>query len=134
MYAIEIRDHVMIAHSLAGEAFGPAQRMHGATFVVDAAFMARTLNAHGIVVDIGLATNALHKVLGEINYRNLDEHPDFTDRLSTTERLARWVFDKLAQAIAAGELGDTGNITRLRITLHESHVARGSYEEDLGVA
>lgn len=134
MYAVEIRDHVMIAHSLAGEVFGPAQRMHGATFVVDAAFMARDLSPYGIVVDIGLATTALGKALAEINYSNLDEHPDFTDRLSTTERLARWIHDRLARAITAGELGDAGNVTRLRVTLNESHVARGWYEEDLAIA
>lgn len=134
MYSLEIRDHVMIAHSLPGEVFGPAQQLHGATYVVDAAFMRQALDAHDIVVDIGLASQTLGKVLAEINYRNLDEHPDFRDRRSTTEALARWIFSKLAEAIADGTLGAAGQgLERLKVTLHESHVARASFEAELGL-
>ncbi len=129
MYALEVRDHIMIAHSLAGEAFGPAQKTHGATFVVDAAFYRPTLDENDIVVDIGLASEALKGILAEINYQNLDEHPDFTDRRSTTEKLAKWIFDKLVAAIKAGRLGPSASgIEKIRVLLNESHVARGWYE------
>lgn len=132
MFALEVRDHIMIAHSLRGEAFGPAQNTHGATFVVDAAFFAPTLGPNGIVVDIGLASEALKTTLAYLNYKNLDELPEFADRRSTTEVLAKWIFDKLAAELAADGLGeDARNVTRLRITLNESHVARGWYEADL---
>ncbi|MAJ64959.1 MAG: hypothetical protein CL558_10240 [Alphaproteobacteria bacterium] len=129
MYALEVRDHIMIAHSLAGEAFGPAQKTHGATFVVDAAFFRPELDENDIVVDIGLASDTLKAILGELNYKNLDEHPDFTDRRSTTEKLAKWIFDKLVAAIHDGKLGPSATgIEKIRVLLNESHVARGWYE------
>ena len=131
MFAVEVRDHIMIAHSLPGEVFGPAQGLHGATFVVDAAFFAEELDAHGIVVDIGLATEALGEALAPLRYRNLDAAPEFAGRLTTTEALARHIFEALAGAARAGGLGDGGRLRRLRVTLHESHVARGWYEADL---
>ncbi len=132
MFALEVRDHIMIAHSLRGEAFGPAQNVHGATFVVDAAFFAPSLGPNGIVIDIGLASDALKAVLAPINYQNLDALPEFADRRSTTEALAKWIFDKLAAELAAGTLGeDARTVTRLRVTLNESHLARGWYEADL---
>ncbi|MEM6761439.1 MAG: 6-carboxytetrahydropterin synthase [Pseudomonadota bacterium] len=135
MFALEVRDHIMIAHSLRGEAFGPAQNMHGATFVVDAAFFSAGLGPNGIVADIGLASEALKAVLGPINYKNLDELPQFSDRRSTTEVLAKYIFDKLADAHADGKLGEDGaGITRIRVTLNESHVARAWYEADIARA
>ena len=133
MYTVEIRDHVMIAHSIPGEVFGPAQKLHGATYVVDVAFMRPELDVHDIVVDIGLAGDVVKKTLAALNFSNLDAHPDFTGRRSTTEAVARWVFDRIAAALARGDLGaEAKGITRLRITLHESHVARASYEAALG--
>jgi 6-pyruvoyl-tetrahydropterin synthase len=131
MFAVEVRDHVMIAHSLPGEVFGPAQRLHGATFVVDAAFFAEEIDEHGIVVDIGLATEALGEALAPLRYRNLDEVAEFTGRATTTEVLSRHVFEVLAAAVRAGRLGDGGRIRRLRVTLHESHVARGWFEAEI---
>lgn len=132
MYALEVRDHVMIAHSLPGEAFGPAQGMHGATFVIDVAFFRETLTENDIVVDIGLAAKALSAVLAEVNYRNLDDLDLFGGKRSTTEVLARFVFDRMADAIGAGTLGaDAAGITRMRVTLNESHVARAWFEADL---
>ena len=131
MFAVEVRDHIMIAHSLPGEVFGPAQGLHGATFVVDAAFFAEELDTHGIVVDIGLATEALGEALAPLRYRNLDAVPEFAGRHTTTEALARHIFEALAGAARAGGLGDGGRLRRLRVTLHESHVARGWYEADL---
>jgi 6-pyruvoyl-tetrahydropterin synthase len=129
MYAVEIRDHVMIAHSLPGEAFGPAQKLHGATYVVDVAFVREQLDSNDIVVDIGLATDVVKQVLAEINFANLDVHPAFSGRRSTTEAVARWVFDRVAEAIRGGRLGaEAAGIARLKVTLHESHVARASYE------
>jgi 6-pyruvoyl-tetrahydropterin synthase len=130
MFAVEVRDHVMIAHSLPGEVFGPAQGLHGATFVVDAAFFAEDLDGNGIVVDIGLATEALGEALAPLRYRNLDEV--FPGRSTTTEFVSRYIFDALAAAARDGRLGDGGRLRRLRVTLHESHVARGWYEADLG--
>jgi 6-pyruvoyl-tetrahydropterin synthase len=132
MFAVEVRDHIMIAHSLPAEVFGPAQRMHGATFVVDAAFLAEELDAHGIVVDIGLATESLGAALAPLRYRNLDEIPAFAGRFTTTEVLCRHVWDVLAAAARDGRLGDGGRLRRIRVTLHESHAARGWYEADLG--
>ncbi len=129
MFAVEVRDHIMIAHSLPGEVFGPAQAMHGATFIVDAAFFSEDLDANGLVVDIGLATEALGEALAPLRYRNLDEV--FAGRLTTTEFLSRHIFDTLAAAAQAGRLGDGGRLRRMRVTLHESHVARGWYEADL---
>ena len=132
MFAVEVRDHIMIAHSLPAPVFGPAQGLHGATFVVDAAFFAEELDANGIVVDIGLATEALGEALAPLRYRNLDEVPEFAGRFTTTEVLCRHVFEALAGGgRAAGRLGDGGRLRRLRVTLHESHVARGWYEAEL---
>lgn len=132
MFSLEVRDHVMIAHSLAGEAFGPAQQLHGATYVIDLAFMRPALDENDIVVDIGLASDALKRVIAPINYRNLDELDDFRNRRSTTEVLAKWVYDRMAEEIAAGRLGAAAKgIARLRVTLHESHVARAAFEADL---
>jgi len=131
MFAVEVRDHVMIAHSLPSPVFGPAQGMHGATFVVDAAFFTADIDAHGLVVDIGLATEALTAALAPLRYRNLDEVPEFAGKFTTTEFLCRFVFDALAAAARGGGLGDGGRLRRIRITLHESHVARAWYEADL---
>jgi 6-pyruvoyl-tetrahydropterin synthase len=128
MYAVEVRDHIMIAHSLPAPVFGPAQGMHGATFVVDATFFAEELGEHGIVVDIGIATDLLSEALAPLRYKNLDAEPAFAGRLTTTEVLARHVFDSLAAAARAGRLDDGGRIGRIRVTLHESHVARAWYE------
>jgi 6-pyruvoyl-tetrahydropterin synthase len=132
MYALEVRDHVMIGHSLPGEAFGPAQGMHGATFVIDATFSRETLTENDIVVDIGLASEALKQILATINYKNLDDLDLFNGQRSTTEVLAKWVFDELAAAIAKGRLGDDARgIARIRVLLNESHVARAWYEAPL---
>ena len=131
MFAVEVRDHIMIGHSLPAPVFGPAQRMHGATFVVDAAFFAEELDANGIVVDIGRATEALTEALAPLRYRNLDELLAFSGRFSTTEVLCRHVFDALAAAVRAGRLGGGSRPGRLRVTLHESHVARAWFEADL---
>ena len=130
MYAVQVRDHIMIAHSLAGEVFGPAQKLHGATYVVDATFYRSALGPERIVVDIGRATDALKAALGEINYGNLDEL--MPGELTTTEWLARWVFDKLAAAAYAGEFGPGGDqVERIRVTLNESHTALAWYEAAL---
>jgi 6-pyruvoyl-tetrahydropterin synthase len=135
MYSVEVRDHVMIAHSIKGEVFGPAQQLHGATYVIDVRFMRRDLDDNDIVVDIGLATDTVKHILSAINYRNLDEHPDFAGRRSTTEAVARWVFEKMVGAIGAGKLGPSASgLARLKITLHESHAASASYEADLAKA
>lgn len=132
MYSVEVRDHVMIAHSIKGDVFGPAQQLHGATYVIDVCFMRHDLDENDIVVDIGLATETVKQTLAAINYRNLDEHPDFVGRRSTTEAVARWVFDKIVSAIGAGKLGPSASgLARLRITLHESHAASAAYEADL---
>ena len=129
MYTVRVRDHFMIAHSFRGEVFGPAQRLHGATFVVDVEFRSTSLDDNGIVVDIGLATETLKKILGGLNFRNLDDEPAFKGRNTTTEVLARTVFDRLAAAIGGGELGAGGRaVESLRVTLNESHVASASYE------
>ena len=132
MFSVTVRDHVMIAHSFRGEVFGPAQRLHGATFVVDATFRRPDLDADGIVVDIGLATAQLHDVLGELNYRNLDDEPDFAGTNTTTEVLARVIADRLADRVHAGELGDSARaLDSIAVTLHESHVAWAGYERPL---
>lgn len=132
MFALEVRDHIMIAHSLRGEAFGPAQNLHGATFVVDAAFFSPALGPNGIVADIGLAAEALKAALAPINYKNLDDLPQFSDRRSTTEVLCKYIFDKLRDAQRGGALGEDGaGINKIRVTLNESHVARAYYEADL---
>ncbi len=129
MFGVEVRDHIMIAHSLPGEVFGPAQKMHGATFVVDVAFFREALDPDNIVVDMGRATDVLKAILGPINYANLDEHGPFKGHVTTTEFLSRHIFDAMAAAIKAGDLGPhAGGLTRLRVTLNESHVARAWYE------
>ena len=124
MFSVTVRDHMMIAHSFRGEAFGPAQRLHGATFVVDATFRRASLHADGVVVDIGRAATALRAVLGELTYRNLDEEPGFAGMNTTTEVLAKVVADRLADA-------DLGDLDAVVVTLHESHVAWASYERPL---
>jgi 6-pyruvoyl-tetrahydropterin synthase len=129
MYSVNVRDHFMIAHSFHGEVFGPAQRMHGATYVVDLELRRPELDADGIVVDIGRATQVLHAVLGELNFRNLDEESVFQGRNTSTEFLARVVFDRVAARIAAGELGSNASgLSHLKVSLHESHVAWAAYE------
>lgn len=129
MFAIEVRDHMMIAHSLPGEVFGPAQGLHGATFTVDAALFTEELDANGLVVDIGLATQLVKDVLEPLNYQNLDQLPQFEGAVTTSEYVAKYVFDRMAEAIAAGRLGDADQrLAKLRITLHESHVAKAWYE------
>jgi 6-pyruvoyltetrahydropterin/6-carboxytetrahydropterin synthase len=129
MYTVMVREHVMIAHSFQGAVFGPAQRLHGATYVVDVEFRRPDVDADGIVVDIGRAGETLKRILGEINFRNLDEVPAFQGRNTTTEFLARWVFGQVTAAIAAGDLGPGGrDLQALRVTLHESHVASASFE------
>jgi len=132
MYSVTVRDHVMIAHSFRGEVFGPAQRLHGATYVVDATFSGTDLDADGIVVDIGRATEELHAALADLNYRNLDDEPALDGRNTTTEMLARLVADRLADRIAAGGLGSAArSLAGIKVTLHESHVAWASYERSL---
>ena len=129
MYSVTVRDHVMIAHSLTGQVFGPAQRLHGATYVVDVELKRPDLDADGIVADIGRAADALRRVLADLNYRNLDELPAFAGRNTTTEFLARVVFDGLIAAIGRGDLGPgAGGIEQIRVTLHESHIASASFE------
>ena len=132
MFSVTIRDHLMIAHSLKGEVFGPAQRLHGATYVVDATFRRATLDADGIVVDIGRAAEALSAVVAELGYRNLDDEVDFEGMNTTTEALARVVADRLADHARAGALGeDARELDGLVVTLRESHVAWASYERPL---
>jgi 6-pyruvoyl-tetrahydropterin synthase len=132
VFSVTVRDSMMIAHSFRGAVFGPAQALHGATYVVDATFRRAALDADGIVVDIGRAAAALGEVLGELTYRNLDEEPAFAGRNTTTEVLAQAVADRLADRIAAGALGDGGrDLDGLTVTLHESHVAWASYERAL---
>ena len=132
MYSVTVRDHVMIAHSFRGEVFGPAQRLHGATYVVDVEMRRPALDGDGLVVDIGLASAALRAVLGELNYRNLDDDPAFRGQNTTTEFLARVVFDRLVARIRAGALGaGAAGLSALRVTLHESHVAAAGYEGGL---
>ena len=132
MFAVEVRDHIMIAHSLPREVFGPAQKMHGATFVVDAAFFTEDVDENGLGVDIGLATQVLANVLKPLNYQNLDEMEVFAGRVTTTEVLAKHIFDALKAGVAGGDLGPGGSrIKRVRVSLHESHVARAWYEADL---
>jgi 6-pyruvoyl-tetrahydropterin synthase len=132
VFSVTVRDHMMIAHSLRGEVFGPAQRLHGATYVVDATFRRATLDADGIVVDVGRAAEALRAVVAELGYRNLDDEADFTGMNTTTEALARVVADRLAESARAGALGDGAReLDGLVVTLHESHVAWASYERPL---
>ncbi|GHC69119.1 6-pyruvoyl trahydropterin synthase family protein [Limoniibacter endophyticus] len=133
MFAVEVRDHMMIAHSLPRPSFGPAQGMHGATFLVDAAFFTRELDEDGLAVDIGLATAILARALKPLNYKNLDEVDIFKGKVTTTEFLAKHIFDTLAQNVRDGELGhgSSSRVARIRVTLHESHIARGWYEAEL---
>ena len=132
MYSLNVRDHFMIAHSFRGDTFGPAQNLHGATYVVDVTFRRPELDADGVVVDIGRASEQLRAVLGELNYRNLDEDPAFAGKNTTTEVLAREIFDRLVRAVYAGKLGDTARgVAAIRVRLRESHVAWGSYEGQL---
>jgi 6-pyruvoyl-tetrahydropterin synthase len=132
VFSITVRDHVMVAHSFTGEVFGPAQRLHGATFVVDAAFRRRDLDADNIVVDIGLATQALGAVLAALNYRNLDDEPAFAGTNTSTEFLAKVIADRLADAVHGGALGEGARgLAGITVTLHESHIAWASYERDL---
>ena len=131
MFGVTVRDHMMVAHSFRGEVFGPAQRLHGATFVVDATFRGEALDDDGVLVDIGRAAEALRAVVGHLSYRNLDDEPAFAGRNTTTEVLARHVADQLAERIAAGELGPASQVSGIAVTLHESHVAWASYERAL---
>ncbi len=133
MFAVEVRDHVMIAHSFQGAVFGPAQKLHGATFVIDAAFFTKELDPAGLVVDIGRATVILRETLEPLNYRNLDELPAFKGKNTTTEFLAKHLFDRLAERVAKGELGRPAkDVASLRVTIPESHVARAWYEGPIG--
>jgi 6-pyruvoyltetrahydropterin/6-carboxytetrahydropterin synthase len=128
MYTVSVRDHFMIAHSFQGEAFGPAQRLHGATYVVDLEFQRAALDVNGMVVDIGLATEVLRAILAALNYRNLDEEPAFSGRNTTTEFLAHEIYQRVVSAIGRGELGaGASGVERVRVTLHESHVASASF-------
>jgi 6-pyruvoyl-tetrahydropterin synthase len=132
VFSVTVRDHMMIAHSLRGDVFGPAQRLHGATYVVDATFRRAEVDADGIVVDIGRATDALHAILGDLSYRNLDDEPDFAGTNTTTELLAKVVADRLADRAKAGDLGEGAReVDGLMVTLRESHVAWASYERAL---
>jgi 6-pyruvoyl-tetrahydropterin synthase len=133
MFAVEVRDRIMIAHSLPSPFFGPAQNLHGATFVVDAAFFRETLTKENVVVDIGAAQDVLRKILRPLAYRNLDEVTEFAGTLTTTEYLCKYIFDKIAAAAASGELGEGGkSLTKIRVTLHETDLARAFYEGRAG--
>ena len=132
MFSVTVRDHMMIAHSFRGEVFGPAQRLHGATFVVDVTFRGPELDGDDILVDIGLATQHVHEVVGALSYRNLDDEPAFEGVNTSTEVLARTVADRVAERVRVGDLGGARDrVTALVVTLHESHVAWASYECDL---
>ncbi len=132
MFSITVRDHLMVAHSFTGAVFGPAQRLHGATFVVDATFRRPDLDADNIVVDIGLATQELHAVLADLNYRNLDDLPEFAGTNTSTEFLAKVIADRLAANVEAGRLGaGAAGLTSIEVVLHESHVASAGYRRDL---
>jgi 6-pyruvoyl-tetrahydropterin synthase len=132
VFSVTVRDHIMVAHSFTGEVFGPAQRLHGATFVVDATFRRPQLDADNIVVDIGLAGAELHAICGELSYRNLDDEPDFAGVNTSTEFLAKVIADRLAGRIAAGALGEGArDLSGIAVTLHESHVASAGYERQL---
>ena len=132
MFYVEVRDHIMIAHSFKGEMFGPAQKLHGATFVVDAAFYTKDLDAAGLVVDIGLAVKVLNETLKPLNYCNLDDLPEFKGQNTTTEFLCKALFDRLAVRAKAGDLGRPGReIAAIRVLIGESHTARAAYEGPL---
>ncbi|MFE4468735.1 6-pyruvoyl tetrahydropterin synthase family protein [Leifsonia sp. NPDC056824] len=130
-FTVTVRDHLMVAHSFTGAAFGPAQRLHGATFIVDATFGADELDADGVVVDIGRASAALAEITGSLTYRNLDDEPAFAGMNTTTEVLCRAIADRLADAAAAGSLGRATGLTSIAVTLHESHIAWASYSRPL---
>jgi 6-pyruvoyl-tetrahydropterin synthase len=131
-FSVTVRDHMMIAHSFTGEAFGPAQRLHGATFVVDATFAATKLGPDDVVVDIGLAASALHRITESLTYRNLDEAPEFVGLNTTTERLCEFIANRLAEHAGEGQLGPTGRaLGAITVTLHESHIAWATYERAL---
>ena len=132
MHAVEVRDRIMIAHSFRGEIFGPAQALHGATFVIDAAFLSEALDPNGVVIDIGRAHEVLRGIVKDINYRNLDDLPEFKGHNTTTEFLTKYVFDRLAAAARAGGLGRDGReLNAIKVTISESHVARAWYEGSL---
>ena len=130
MFSVTVRDRFMVAHSFSGEVFGPAQALHGATFVADATFQSEELDVNGIVVDIGLAAEQLHEITSALSYRNLDEVPAFAGMNTTTEVLARWVADQLAERLQAGRLG-TSTVSGILVTLKESHIAWASYERSV---
>ena len=132
MYSVTVREHMMIAHSFRGEVFGPAQQLHGATYVVDATFRRDALDADNVVVDIGQAADALRAVVGQLSYRNLDDDPELAGVNTTTEALAALIADRLADRVHAGDLGNTGQgLAEIAVTLHESHIAWASYERPL---
>ena len=132
MFSVTVRDHMMVAHSFRGDVFGPAQRLHGATFVVDATFRRPTLDADGVVVDIALAAQELNAVLGQLNLRNLDEDPSLQGMNTTTEALAQVIADRLVDRVHTGALGEGARtLTGITVTLHESHIAWASYERPL---
>jgi 6-pyruvoyl-tetrahydropterin synthase len=129
MFTVCVRDHVMIAHSFRGELFGPAQRLHGATYVVDVEFRRRELDPNGVVVDIGRASDALRAILAGLNFKNLDDEAEFAGKNTTTEFLSKALFDRMAHRVVAGELGPgSEGLVSMKVTLHESHVAWASYE------
>jgi len=131
-FTLTVRDHMMIAHSFSGEAFGPAQRLHGATFIVDASFRASELDVDGVVIDIGRAAEALSQITGSLTYRNLDDEPEFAGMNTTTERLCQVIAERLAQRVADGRLGSAGShLSSIEVALHESHIAWASYERKL---
>ncbi|WP_211195821.1 6-carboxytetrahydropterin synthase [Agromyces sp. H66] len=131
-FTVTVRDHMMVAHSFSGETFGPAQRLHGATFVVDASFRAGELDTDGVVIDIGLASEALAEITGSLTYRNLDDEPEFAGMNTTTERMCQVIADRLAERAADGRLGSAGaRLSSIEVTLHESHIAWASYERSL---
>ena len=130
-FTVTVRDHMMIAHSFTGETFGPAQRLHGATFVVDATFGTDELDADGVVVDIGRAAAALAEITGALTYRNLDDEAEFAGTNTTTELLCRVIADRLAERVSAGSLGRNQSLTSIAVTLHESHIAWASYSRSL---
>ena len=135
MYGVSVRDHMMIAHSFQGETFGPAQRLHGATYVVDVAFFRPELDADGVVVDIGKASDTVKAILGRLNLQNLDDVPEFKGRNTTTEFLAREIFDRTSDAMRRADLGPgAAGVSLVRVTLHESHVAWASFEGSPGAA
>lgn len=131
MFTLEVQDHIMIAHSLPAEVFGPAQGMHGATFTVQAAFFTQDLDQHGLVVDIGLAMEVLAEVLAPLRYQNLDELPEFKGKFTTTEFLCQHIFEGVKHKLSQGRVGDGRRVKRVRITLEESYAARASFENEV---